>query len=125
MFSHTHLDSSSLCLCQYVCFVWTLQFILLTYSLHQKQSLQRLRNGLILCKCMQITVSQNSIRIGSMQIVFAKQPYCRNLQFPTPSHPTHLSVRLLVQTPYSLIYLTSRASGFFFHTISLLAAPFQ
>lgn len=104
-YSHTHGSpthpalSSSTHLCQYVCFVWMRQFILLTYFLHQKQSLQQLGKGLILCKCMQITVTQNSIRIGSMQIVFAKQAYWKGLHFPAPSHSTHPSALLPKRTP--------------------------
>lgn len=90
-------------LCQYVCFVWMRQFILLTYFLHQKQSLRRLGRGLILCKCMQITVTQNSIRIGSMQMMFAKQAYWKGPHFPTPSHLTQPSVLFPIQparTPF-------------------------
>ena len=104
--THTHSSpthpalSSSTHLCQYVCFVWMRQFILLTYFLHQKQSLQQLGKGLILCKCMQITVTQNSIRIGSMQIVFAKQAYWKGLHFPAPSHSTHPSALLPIHPPH-------------------------
>ena len=84
--SHTLFQHESVSMCL-LCFDASLH--LLTYFLHQKRSLQRFGRGLILCKFMQITVSQNSIGIGSMQIVFAKQPYWKSPQFPTPSHPTH------------------------------------
>lgn len=99
IYSSPPMHSSSMRLSQYVCFVWLRLFILLTYFLHQKQSLQRLGRGLILCKCMQITVTQNSIRISSMQIMFAKQPYWKSPHFPAPSHPTHPSTFFLIQTP--------------------------
>lgn len=83
--AHTHpMLSSSVHLCQYICIVWRPRFILLTYFLHQKQSLWQLGEGLILCKCMQISVTQNSIHIGPMQIMFAKQAYWKGPVFPSP-----------------------------------------
>lgn len=45
--------------------------------------------GLILCKCMQITVTQNSIHNRSMQIMFAKQAYWKDPYF-LPPHLTSI-----------------------------------
>lgn len=115
------MHSSSMRLCQYVCFVWMRQFILLTYFLHQKQSLRQLGRGLILCKCMQITVTQNSIRIGSMQMMFAKQAYWKGLHFPAPSHPTHPSSQSILLTLSSS--LPPLPLCFFFSIISPFGPP--
>lgn len=127
--------SSSMHLCQYICFVWRPQFILLTYFLHQKQSLWQLGKGLILCKYMQITVTHNSIQIGTMQMMFAKQAYWKGPYFPAPSHPTHPSTPLPIPSsslshpplalPYAFAFLKKKKFHLPFPSLqsSLIPSP--
>lgn len=95
-----HLSrSASVHLCQYVC-LGMHRFILLTYFLHQKQSSQRLGKGLILCKYMQMTVTQNSILIGCMQMMFAKHAYRKGISRP-PLISNQPTTPFTFQTPHS------------------------
>lgn len=114
--AHPHpMFSSSMHLCQYICIVWRPRFNLLTYFLHQKQSLWQLGKGLILCKCMQISVTQNSIHISSMQIMFAKQAYWKGPYFPAPSHSNHPSAPLPNPSSPSPLELPYAFAVFFNH----------
>lgn len=72
--------------------------------------------GLILCKCMQITVTQNSIHNRSMQMMFAKQAYWKDPYFPSPtSHPSHPSALLPNPSCSALSLLQKWPCAFFSH----------
>lgn len=93
LFTSTHL-------CPYICFVWRprVHFVDL-FSALETISLA-IGKGLILCKCMQITVTQNSIHNHSMQMMFAKQTYWKDQYFPPlPPHFHPISSQSLSALP--------------------------